>query len=77
MMGYGYGMMGWFVMMIIPLILVGLIIYAIVRLSQARQGNYEGQGKRNTALDTLNERFAKGEISEEEYNKKKKMISES
>lgn len=73
MMGYGYGMMGGFGM-IIPLILVGLIIYAAVRLSQGGNKSNSNQRGRDDALEILNQRFAKGEISEEEYAKKKKML---
>ena len=73
MMGYGYGIMGGFGM-IIPLILTGLIIYAIVRFSQDSHRNYDHHFHRNDALDILNERYAKGEISEEEYIQKKKTL---
>jgi len=73
MMGYGYGM-SWFGM-IIPLLLIGLIIYAVVKLTQSNSINNNTKNiKLNDAIDILNQRFANGEISEEEYMKKKKMI---
>lgn len=72
MMGYGYGMMGGFGM-IIPLILLVLIIYAVVKLSQNNHKTYNQKGL-NDALDILNQRYARGEISEEEYNKKKNVL---
>lgn len=73
-MGYGFGMMGLFGL--IPLVLIGLIIYAVVKLTQSRQGdNYNIKGK-SDALDILDQRFANGEISEEEYTRKKKMLSD-
>lgn len=74
MMGYGYGLMGGFGMMIIPLILIGVIIYAAVKLSQTSQENNNNRRGGSDALDVLNQRFANGEISEEEYTKKKKML---
>ena len=74
MMGYGYGLMGGFGMMIIPLILIGVIIYAAVKLSQTSQENNNNHRVGSDALDVLNQRFANGEISEEEYTKKKKML---
>lgn len=73
MMGYGYGLMGGFGM-IIPLILIGVIIYAAVKLSQTSQENNNSHRSGSDALDVLNQRFANGEISEEEYTKKKKML---
>lgn len=73
MMGYGYGLMGGFGM-IIPLILIGVIIYAVVKLSQTSQENNNNHRGGSDALDILNQRFANGEISEEEYTKKKKML---
>jgi putative membrane protein len=75
MMGYGYGMMGGFGM-IIPLILSGIIIYAVVRLVQNNHRTYDNQKGMNDALDILNQRYARGEISEEEYIKKKKILKD-
>lgn len=73
MMGYGYGM-SWFGM-IIPLLLIGLIIYVVMKLTQSSSINNNTKNiKLNDAIDILNQRFASGEISEEEYMKKKKMI---
>lgn len=72
MMGYGYGMMGGFG--IIPLILIGLIIYAVIRLSQSSHKKSSSQIDVNNALDILNQRYANGEISDEEYAKKKKIL---
>jgi len=73
MMGYGYGLMGGFGM-IIPLILIVLVIYAVVKLMQNNNGNYDMRNGKNDAIDILNQRYAKGEISEEEYMQKKKML---
>lgn len=74
MMGYRYGLLGGFGMMIIPLLLVGLIIYAVVKFSQGNNNNYNNNRGGSDALDVLNQRYAKGEISEEEYVLKKKML---
>jgi putative membrane protein len=72
MMGWGYGIMGWFGMMLILLAIIGAVIYAVIKLSG---GNYRGSERRyDNSLEILNERFAKGEISEEEYRGKKEMI---
>jgi len=74
MMGYGVGYGGIF-MMLIPIVLVAIIVYAILKLTghSKGNGNYNNISS-NGALDILNERLARGEITEEEYNQKKNMI---
>ena len=73
MMGYGYNMMGgWFGMMIIPIILIGVVIYVIY--NQGQKNNGKDIGFKDNFIDILNERFARGEISEEEYNTKKNVL---
>lgn len=74
--GYGYGMMGygWGLLMMIGVIALTILgIVALVRyLQQPSRPNYQSVG--NNALNILNERFAKGEITEEEYKSKKAEI---
>lgn len=74
MMGRGYGISGgWFGMMLIPLTIIGVIIYAAVKLSN--NNNHGGnQRQYDKSIEVLNERFAKGEITEEEYSRKKEML---
>lgn len=73
MMGYGYNMMGgWFGMMIIPIILIAAVIYVIYNKGQKYNGK-DIEFKDNS-IDILNERFARGEINEEEYNTKKNVL---
>ncbi|MCA1073529.1 SHOCT domain-containing protein [Clostridium bowmanii] len=77
MMGFGYGngynmMGGWFGMMIIPIILIGVVIYVIN--NQGQKNNGKDIGFKDNFMDILNERFARGEINEEEYNTKKNII---
>ncbi|SJZ54162.1 SHOCT domain-containing protein [Garciella nitratireducens] len=71
MMHYGYGM-GRLETFIIPLLLIGLIIYIIIKFSQDHKSSTKEE--KENAIAILNERFAKGEISEEEYQRKKKLI---
>lgn len=61
---------GRFVMMLIPLLLIGLVIYAVFKAS----GNNRSTRTVDNSLEVLNERFAKGEISEDEYKSKKALI---
>jgi putative membrane protein len=70
--GNGYNMMGgWFGMMIIPIILIGFIIYL-----GSRKGQNDAKYIETTdnSLNILSQRFAHGEINEEEYNHKKNVL---
>ncbi len=65
-MGFGnYGLGGWF-MMILLFVAIIVIIYLLVRDKNIRFSS----GK--TPLDILKERYAKGEISKEEFDRIKK-----
>ncbi len=73
-MGFGFGF-GWIFM----LVFWGLIIWAIFALVRGATGrgcwgnHWNGHGpRRNDALEILKERYAKGEISKEEFDKMKK-----
>ncbi|WMJ77783.1 MULTISPECIES: SHOCT domain-containing protein [unclassified Sedimentibacter] len=75
MMGYGYGMMGygwgWFIM----IGAVVLTVLGIVALINYFQLSTKTNGRsNNNALNILNERYARGEITEEEYNQKKTQL---
>jgi putative membrane protein len=73
--GYGYGsnMMGGVFGMIIPIIIISIIAFAIYKLLQNK--NIKNVGTKDNSLDILKERFARGEINEEEYNSKKNALS--
>lgn len=63
-------------MIIGGLILLGLLIYGIVILTRGRHTNQPVtnsivQQDIGNALNILNERYARGEVSEEEYARKK------
>lgn len=68
---YGYHWL-WTVIWLGFLILIIVGIFFIVRALAKRKTVGEGVGK--SALDILNERYARGEITREEYNDKKKEI---
>ena len=72
MMHYGYGYGGMFVWAIF-LIVIGLLIYFIVRTLQAK-GQTPTQSE--SYLDILKKRYAKGEITKEEYERMKKDLAE-
>ena len=63
-------------MMIVGLILLGLFIYGIVVLTRGRHPNQSVTNSivhqdNGNALNILNERYARGEVNEEEYARKK------
>lgn len=52
-----------------------LIVILILKLvKRGRRGHWEGFGEHKTAMGLLRERFAKGEISKEEYEEKKRVL---
>ncbi|MDD7793512.1 SHOCT domain-containing protein [Clostridium sp. 'White wine YQ'] len=71
--GYGYGGAG-FMMMIPMLIILLLVIYFVYKAISRKDINLSANRTSSNAIDILNERFAKGEISEEEYSARKKQL---
>lgn len=74
MNGWGYG--GGFIWSIIWMIIqIALVIGAIYLIVSLFRNNRIGE-KRNDAIEILRERYAKGEISEDEYLERKKHLEE-
>jgi putative membrane protein len=67
MMHYGFGYGGMF-MWIIFLIVIGMLVYFVVR-DQQTKGQTPTQ---ESPLDILKMRYAKGEVTKEEYERMKK-----
>ncbi|TZE81006.1 SHOCT domain-containing protein [Calorimonas adulescens] len=72
--GWGTGTFIWglFSMIIQIAVIIG-VIYLVIHLINI---NGNGHRKGNDALEILKERYARGEISEEEYEEKKKRLEE-
>lgn len=64
---------GGFIMMGLGLLFVALIVLAIVLIVK-KAGHHHQMQESNEALDILNERFAKSEVTEEEYKKMKDIL---
>jgi putative membrane protein len=83
--GYGYGMMGpwmmggfgwgWF-MPIIMIVFWGLIIWGIVALVRGLSTGSGGSSTQaDSTLEILKRRYARGEITKEEFEEKKKDLA--
>jgi putative membrane protein len=58
-------------MMITVLALCGAVMFFIMR---GMMGGHEGRSKDHTALDILKERFARGEITQTEYDERRRLL---
>jgi putative membrane protein len=74
MMHGGYGMFGGGG--ILGIILIAIIAFFAIKYFNENNNNSNTFSQKNNALDVLNERYAKGEIDEEEYNRKKKILKD-
>ena len=83
--GYGYGHhphmwggdWGWGGMFLGPvfgILFIAAIAIAIVLVIRALGGGPAGRGGGRSALDILDERFARGEIDREEYEERKRVL---
>ena len=85
MSGYGFDM-GW-IWLVGLLVLVGLVLIVFVAVrafsggvdqgSHGDAGALPGQGHRSTARQLLDERYAKGELSSEEYRERLTVLDEN
>ena len=70
--GWGFFSMGWIMIIFWLLVIAGAI--GLIKWVFAEK---RPEIKHESALDILKERYAKGEINEDEYNKKKKDLIKS
>jgi len=72
-MMYGNNIMGgWYGMMIIPIIIIGIVVFLVYK--PLKNNNIKDIGASDNSLDILNERFARGDINDDEYNHKKELL---
>jgi putative membrane protein len=71
-LGHGYGFGGIFMVLWWVLVVVGIVVL-VIWLTKATSGRV-GAG-RDKALDILKERYARGEIDEQEFEKKKRDLT--
>jgi len=66
--GMGYGN-GWIIGLIILVVVIGVIVVALQHRKKSTKSKY------NSPQDILKTRYAKGEISKDEYDEKRNHIS--
>jgi putative membrane protein len=72
-MDAGFGLFG-FVFHIIGLVLLVLFVVWLFRMFGGKRGHRFHLWQSHSALTILNERFAKGEIDQKEYEDRKKVL---
>jgi putative membrane protein len=75
--GWGMGWGGWLIMSILVVVLLALLVAVIFWLVRGSRGGIDTrppQPPRELAETTLAERFARGEIDEEEYLRRKAVL---
>ena len=70
----GFGMMGGGFFGLFGIIIIGLVVYLFVRNSNNRGYNFDNE--RKDPLEILDERYARGEISEMEYEERKRILKD-
>ena len=75
--GSGMGFAGWFFMGLFWLVLLGVIIWAVVRLLPTRHQGHGGPSATETPEEILDRRFARGEIDLETYQAQRTALVQS
>lgn len=75
--GSGMGFAGWFFMGLFWLVLLGVIIWAVVRLLPTRQHSVGTPGAPETPEEILDRRFARGEIDLETYQAQRAALAQA
>jgi putative membrane protein len=79
MWGYDWGWGAWLMMSLMMVVFWGLVIAGIVVLFRYLTGSRQGGGPgstsgRSSAEELLAERFARGEIDEDEYTRRRELL---
>jgi len=76
MMGYGFdaGAFGWIWMLGGLLVMVGFVVLIVWAVGTMSRGGSSREPERPTALDILRERFARGEITQQEFEDARKTL---
>ena len=76
MMGYGWdaGALGWLWMLGGLLVMVGFVVLIVWAVNAVSRGSTNREPERSTALDILRERYARGEITQQEFEQARKTL---
>jgi len=76
MMGYGFdgGGLGWIWMLGGLLVMVGFVVLIVWAIAAVGRGGMSRESQRPTPLDILRERYARGEITQQEFEQAKKTL---
>ena len=76
MMGYGFdgGALMWIWMLGGLLVMVGFVVLIVWAVAAVSRGGPSREPERPTALDILRERYARGEITQQEFEQAKKTL---
>jgi putative membrane protein len=66
---------GWLFMVILPIVVVALVVWALSASGRAFWADGDQAGKERSALQILEERFASGEIDREEFERRREILS--
>lgn len=70
--GMGWG--GWVAMSLVMVLFWALVVFAVVALFRGAGRKDDGPGAERDAMAILDERFARGEIDEEEYRARRQVL---
>jgi putative membrane protein len=66
--------MGMWLWMLLLIALVVVAIYTLIHVAINSKKNNKTQASSDTSLNTLRERFAQGELTEEEFEQKRRVL---
>jgi putative membrane protein len=67
---------GWLFMVLLPILVVALVIWALSASGRAFWAGGDQDAKRRSALQLLEERFARGEIDREEFEQRREILAQ-
>jgi putative membrane protein len=67
---------GWFFMVLLPIVVVALVVWALSASGKAFWAQGDQDAKQRSALQILEVRFARGEIDREEFERRRELLSQ-
>ena len=67
---------GWLFMVLLPIVVVALVVWALSASGRGLWARGDQDTKQRSALQLLEERFARGEIDREEFEQRRKILAQ-